>query len=260
MSNDKESDTNIDAAPNTDPLNQPQPTVTPTTNTSPTNPTPIFPPKKRRGNPKGVGNPKWSDGTWKGGPGRPKEGITITNILKTVHGITGSDFETLLATHMYNAKMKYDSGEDKRSYTTMLLSMMEKVTQSLPTQVNHDHSGKIEHIAALQEQDAAITARLKERALMQPTITVSQPVVIDVDVKAVDVKTVSEAESVAEAKEKVGEGGEVDTTVVVQSAEKVKKSTGPVGEGGVDYWVGRVGYGPKVDAGGEQSGSEGDGR
>ena len=109
------------------------------------------------------GNPNWVKG-WKGGPGRPPEGIKINDILDTVRKVTGSDFESLLAVHLYDAKSKYDNGEDLRSYTSMLMSIMDRVTQSLPKQVNHDVSGKVEHISILQEQDKVITERLRQRA------------------------------------------------------------------------------------------------
>lgn len=116
-------------------------------------------PKKR-----GPGNPQWVKGHPKvPGSGRQKEGITIDKILKTVRKVAGTDFETLLAQHLNETKEAYLAGDDYRSYTTMLMSIMDRVVQSIPKQVSVDVSGTVNHIAQLAAQDESIHERLIQR-------------------------------------------------------------------------------------------------
>jgi hypothetical protein len=113
------------------------------------------------------GNPNWVKGMKAlPGVGRPKNAIDIKDILTTVRKVTGANFEVLLAQHLADAKEAYENGTDKRSYTTMIMSIMEKVTRSLPKDIKIDVTGKVEHIAVLQAQDEAINAKLAQMSFV----------------------------------------------------------------------------------------------
>ena len=122
--------------------------------------------------PKKRGNPNFRTGVPNPYPnaGRHDQGVTVTDLLKTVQNVIGTDLETLLACHLLSAKEKYEAGLDYRSYTTMIMSIVDKCVAPLPKHINVDHTGQIEHIQILQEQDAAITERLRQKAY--PTLTV----------------------------------------------------------------------------------------
>lgn len=114
--------------------------------------------------PKKRGNPNFKTGQPNPYPtaGKNKnDGITIREIISSVHAIVGTDLQTLLAHHLLITKEAYEDGTDKKSYTTLLNSLLDRCVIPLSREVNLNVSGKIDHIALLHKQDEAITERLR---------------------------------------------------------------------------------------------------